>query len=161
MNANFLVQYTPIAPLQLQLITCIFESWYKNFNSDLYINKNYNKFLALPGVWFWRQPGIFLYSLLNLYLQPTSPLPLPPWRKKKKKKTTFWICMRWSILISENWHAVTKTNLWRLFDVGDARKLLFNIFIFASQLYFYVLGLSSLLVYWAISILIWEARLFL
>ena len=52
MNANFLVQYTPIAPLQLQLITCIFESWYKNFNSDLYINKNYNKFLALPGVWF-------------------------------------------------------------------------------------------------------------
>ena len=116
MNANFLVQYTPIAPLQLQLITCIFESWYKNFNSDLYINKNYNKFLALPGVWFWRQPGIFLCSLLNLYLQPTSPLPLPP---LKKKKTTFWICMRWSILISENWH--------RLFYAGDARKLLFNI----------------------------------
>ena len=32
------------------------------------------------------------------------------------------------------------------------------LFMFASQLYFYVLGPS---VYWAISILIWEARLIL
>ena len=37
------------------------------------------------------------------------------------------------------------------FDAGDARKLLLILFMFASQLYFYVLGPIS---YWAFSILI-------